>query len=56
MGLTMSEKRSVAAQMAAGYQRARKKGKGVILAQFVELDMFADMLRDCCGSTVRRPE
>ena len=37
MGLTMSEKRSVAAQMAAGYQRARKKEKGVILGQFVEL-------------------
>lgn len=37
MGLTMNEKRSVAAQMAAGYQRARKKDKGVILGQFVEL-------------------
>jgi len=37
MGLTMSEKRAVAAQMAAGYQRARKKAKGVILEQFVEL-------------------
>lgn len=37
MGLTMDEKRSVAAQMAAGYQRARKKQKGVILRQFVEL-------------------
>ena len=37
MGLTMNEKRSVAAQMAAGYQRARKKEKGVILGQFVEL-------------------
>lgn len=37
MGLTMSEKRSVAAQMASGYQRAGKKQKGVILGQFVEL-------------------
>lgn len=37
MGLTMKEKRSVAAQMASGYQRARKKEKGVILGQFVEL-------------------
>jgi hypothetical protein len=37
MGLTMSEKRAVAAQMAAGYQRARKKEKGEILGQFVEL-------------------
>ena len=37
MGLTMDEKRSVAAQMAGGYQRARKKQKGVILEQFVEL-------------------
>jgi hypothetical protein len=37
MGLTMNEKRSVAAQMAAGYQRGRKKEKGVILGQFVEL-------------------
>lgn len=37
MGLTMNEKRSVAAQMAASYQRARKRQKGVILGQFVEL-------------------
>ena len=37
MGLTMSEKRSVAAEMAAGYQRARKKEKGEILEQFVKL-------------------
>jgi hypothetical protein len=33
----MNEKRSVAAQMAGGYQRAGKKEKGVILRQFVEL-------------------
>lgn len=37
MGLTMNEKRSVAAEMAAGYQRAKKKQKGIILGQFVEL-------------------
>lgn len=37
MGLTMNEKRSVAAQLAAGYQRARKKEKGDILRQLVEL-------------------
>lgn len=37
MGLTMKEKRSVAGEMAAGYQRARKKEKGIILGQFVEL-------------------
>jgi hypothetical protein len=37
MGLTMNEKRSVAAEMAAGYQRARKKEKGFILGQFVQL-------------------
>jgi hypothetical protein len=41
MGLTMNEKRSVAGQMAAGYQRARKKEKGVILGQFVELTGYA---------------
>jgi hypothetical protein len=41
MGLTMNEKRSVAAQMAAGYQRARKKEKGVVLGQFVELTGYA---------------
>jgi hypothetical protein len=37
MGLTMKEKRSVAAQIAAGYQRAGKREKGVILGQFIEL-------------------
>ena len=37
MGLTMKEKRSVAAEVAAGYQKARKKEKGAILGQFVEL-------------------
>jgi hypothetical protein len=41
MGLTMNEKRSVAGQMAAGYQRARKKEKGVVLGQFVELTGYA---------------
>lgn len=41
MGLTMNEKRSVAAQIADGYQRARKKEKGVILGQFVELTGYA---------------
>lgn len=37
MGLTMKEKRSIAAEMAAGYQKARKREKGVILDQFVQL-------------------
>src|ERR1700682_4867226 len=41
MGLTMNEKRSVARQMAEGYKRARKKEKGVILGQFVELTRYA---------------
>ena len=41
MGLTMNEKRSVAGQMATGYQRARKKEKGGILGQFVELTGYA---------------
>jgi hypothetical protein len=37
MRLKMNEERSVAAQMAAGYQRAREKQKGVILGLFGEL-------------------
>lgn len=37
MGLTMKERRAVAAQMAASYRRARKKDKASILNQFIEL-------------------
>jgi hypothetical protein len=41
MGLTMSEKRAVAAVTAPGYKSAGKKQKGVILGQFVELTGYS---------------
>lgn len=41
MGLTIKEKRSVAAEIAGGYQIARKKENGVILGQSVELTGYA---------------
>lgn len=41
MGLTMKEKRAVAAVKAAAYGKAAKKGKGEILDQFIELTGYA---------------
>jgi hypothetical protein len=41
MGLTMREKRAVAAVTAPGYKSAAKKQKGVILAQFIELTGYS---------------
>lgn len=37
MGLTMKERRAVAGEMARRYKQTRKKGKGVILTQLMEL-------------------
>jgi hypothetical protein len=41
MGLTMKEKRSVAAVTAPSYKAASKKKKGVILRQFIELTGYS---------------
>jgi hypothetical protein len=59
--LTMTEKKKVASQLRSRYQKAAKKQKGIILAEFIEITGYnhsyaARVLRSAAsGSTTKKP-